>query len=184
VHPRAADEIKVGVLGLGELGGAAAIELVRQGFDVRGWSRSSKSITGVRSSAGLAALPAFLADLDIVVVMLPSTPETDGLFDADHLLMLPKGAAFINVSRGSIVDEPALLAALASGHLSGATLDVFAKEPLTADHPFWSMSNVLVTPHLASVAVPNSASEQIAENIRRTRSSLPPLHRVDPIRGY
>ena len=184
VHPRAADEIKVGVLGLGELGGVAAVALARQGFDVRGWARSAKAISGVRTSAGRAALPAFLAGLDIAVVMLPSTPETDGLIDADHLRMLPRGAALINVSRGSIVDEAALLAALRSGHLSGATLDVFAHEPLPADHPFWAMTTVLVTPHLASVAVPGSASAQIADNVCRVRSGLAPQHRVDPARGY
>lgn len=183
-HPRAPEEIRVGVLGLGELGGRAAAELVRQGFDVRGWSRTPRTIAGVATCHGPQALAPFLAELDIVVVMLPSTPATRGLLDARHLACLPRGAAFVNVSRGDIVDEPALVGALRSGAIGAATLDVFAVEPLPDGHPFWRMPQVLVTPHLASVALPRSAARQIADNIARIERGEAPRHVVDRGRGY
>lgn len=184
VHPREACETRVGVLGLGELGATAAAELVRHGFDVRGWSRSPKSVAGVSCVHGKDALPRFLSELDIAVVMLPLTPETRRLLGRDMLSALPAGAKLINVSRGAVVDEQALLEALKSGHIAEATLDVFETEPLPPEHPFWTMENVLITPHLASVALPRSAAQQIAENIRRVRSGREVLNRVDPRRGY
>ena len=184
IHPREAGSIRVGVLGLGELGGLAATELTRQGFDVHGWSRTLHTLPGVTSSAGLDALPDFLRELEILVVMLPLTPQTRGLLDAARLAMLPHGAKLINVARGSVVDEAALIAALQSGAIGAATLDVFQTEPLAEDHPFWTMPTVLITPHLASVAIPGSAAVQIAENIRRIRDGQEPQHRVDPARGY
>ena len=184
IHPREAGSIRVGVLGLGELGGLAATELARQGFDVRGWSRTPRRLPDVTSSAGLDALPAFLGSLDILVVMLPLTRQTRGLLDAARLAMLPRGAKFINVARGAVVDEAALITALRSGAIGAATLDVFQTEPLAAGHPFWTMPTVLVTPHLASVAIPASAAMQVAENIQRIRDGNTPLHRVDRARGY
>jgi glyoxylate/hydroxypyruvate reductase A len=174
----------VGVMGLGELGGRAAADLVRHGFQVLGWSRTPKRIEGVECCAGDAALEGFLARAGILVVMLPLTPSTTGLLDARRLAMLPQGAAFVNVSRGPVVDEAALLAALRSGAIGEATLDVFAVEPLPEGHPFWAMEQVLVTPHLASIALPASAAAEIAENIRRVRAGQAVLHRVDAGRGY
>ncbi|MEP9378739.1 glyoxylate/hydroxypyruvate reductase A [Aquabacter sp. CN5-332] len=184
VPPRTADEISVGILGLGQLGATAARELLRQGFKVKGWSRSPKDIEGVECAAGLDALPTFLGGCEILVVMLPLTGETRHLLDAARLACLPKGAKLINVARGPIVDEPALVAALQAGHIAEATLDVFEKEPLPAESPLWKMDNVLITPHLASVAIPKSAAAQIADNIRRVRAGEPVEHRVDPSRGY
>ncbi|WP_375454184.1 2-hydroxyacid dehydrogenase [uncultured Methylobacterium sp.] len=184
VHPREAREIRVGVLGLGQLGAAAATELARQGFCVSGWSRTPKHLPGVACHAGREALAAFLADTEILVVMLPLTPETRGLLGAGELAALPAGAKLINVARGAIVDEAALVEALASGRLGGATLDVFAREPLDRDHPLWRLPNVLVTPHLASVAIPASAARQVADNIARVRDGRAPLQRIDLARGY
>ncbi|GLK55716.1 glyoxylate/hydroxypyruvate reductase A [Methylopila capsulata] len=184
VHPRAAEEIRVGVMGLGELGAAAAKEIARQGFDVRGWSRSPKTIEGVACSAGMAALSAFLGGCEILVVMLPLTPETRGLLSAERLALLPEGAKFVNVSRGPVVDEAALVDALTRRSISDATLDVFETEPLPETSPLWRLDNVLITPHLASIALPTSAATQIAENVRRIRSGQPPLHAVDRRRGY
>jgi glyoxylate/hydroxypyruvate reductase len=97
---------------------------------------------------------------------------------------LPRGAAFINVARGAVVDEPALVAALQSGQIGEATLDVFATEPLPPGHPFWAMDNVLITPHVASIAPPNSAAAEIAANIRRVRAGEAVLHQTDLVRGY
>lgn len=184
IAPRSAEDITVGVLGLGQLGGAAASELVRQGFRVQGWSRTARALPGIACFHGMDTLDTFLASSEILVVMLPLTPETRHLLDARRLACLPRGAKFINVARGAIVDEPALVAALRSGHISQATLDVFEVEPLPPESPLWGMDTVLLTPHLASIAIPRSAARQIAENIRRVRSGLPPEHRVDPARGY
>jgi glyoxylate/hydroxypyruvate reductase A len=154
------------------------------GFDVRGWSRTPKSIPGVKCAAGIDSLDGFLAECDMVVIMLPITPDTRGLLDARRLALLPRGAKLINVSRGAVVDEPALIDALRSGQIGEATLDVFTVEPLPHGHPFWSMENVLITPHLASITVPEDAARDVAESIRRVRSGAPPLHRIDPRRGY
>lgn len=184
VHPRPAEEIRVGVLGLGELGATAALELARQGFQVSGWSRTPRSLEGVRCVHGLQALDDFLGGCEIVVVLLPLTPDTRGLLDAERLARLPRGARFINVSRGPVVVEAALVEALRSGRIGEATLDVFEVEPLPADSPLWGMDNVLVTPHLASIAIPASAAAQIAENIRRVEAGEEVLNRVDPTRGY
>src|SRR5690606_6664669 len=117
-------------------------------------------------------------------VMLPLTSQTHGLLDRARLRQLPRGAKFINVARGAIVDEPALIELLEEGHIAEATLDVFVEEPLPPDHPFWRMDNVLVTPHLASFAIPEGAAGQIAANVARVRAGLEPLNRVDPARGY
>jgi glyoxylate/hydroxypyruvate reductase A len=184
IHPRALGTFRVGVLGLGVLGAAAAEALARVGFDVRGWARSPKTIPGVRCVWGAEALDPFLAETDILLIMLPLTPETRGLMDARRLGLLPRGARLVNVARGGLVDEAALIAALRSGAIAEATLDVFAVEPLPAGHPFWSMSNVLITPHLASFTVPEDAARDVAESIRRVRSGGEPLHRIDPRRGY
>jgi glyoxylate/hydroxypyruvate reductase len=184
IHPRPLSTVRVGVLGLGELGGACAQALAGAGFDVRGWARSEKSIEGVKCHAGSGTLDRFLAESDILVVMLPLTAETRGLLDARRLALLPDGSKLINVSRGAIVDEAALLDALRRGRIAEATLDVFAVEPLPAEHPFWTMDNVLITPHLASITVPEDAARDVAESIRRVRSGAEPLHRIDPRRGY
>jgi len=184
VHPRALSTIKVGVLGLGELGAPAAMALAQAGFNVRGWARSPKSVSGVSCFAGPDVLPRFLADSEILVVMLPLTSETRGLLGAREIAMLPKSAKLVNVSRGAVVDEAAMIGALRSGQLGGATLDVFTVEPLPKDHVLWGMENVLITPHLASITVPEAAARDVAESIRRVRAGLEPLHRTDPGRGY
>lgn len=184
IHPRNPETITVGILGLGELGLTAALECARQGYRVRGWSNTLKSVEGIETSAGLTALPDILGDSDILVCMLPQTPQTRGLLNIERLAQMKRGAVFVNVSRGSIVDEPALIEALRSGHIAEVTLDVFASEPLSPDSALWAMDNVLITPHLASVALPGSAAQQIGENVRRLRSGQELLSRVDPRRGY
>jgi glyoxylate/hydroxypyruvate reductase A len=184
IHPRNPEDIRVGILGLGELGSAAALECARQGFQVSGWSRSPKALDGVRCVSGAEALPDFLAGSEIIVCMLPLTPETERLLDAEHFAMMRTGTKFINVSRGKVVDEDALIAALRSGHIAEATLDVFDTEPLPPENPLWSLPGVLITPHLSSIALPASAAAQLAENVRRIRRGEEPLSRVEPKRGY
>lgn len=184
IRPRETHAIKVGVLGLGELGGLAAEELARLGFDVRGWSRSKKDIPAVACHWGDEGLEQVLRDSHILVVMLPLTPLTKGLLDHARLSLLPAGAAFINASRGHVVVEEDLIGLLRSGHIAEATLDVFEAEPLPLQSPLWSMENVLITPHIASVPLPGSAAPSIAQNIARLRAGLPPLHQVSADRGY
>ena len=183
-HPRSPQETTVAVLGLGQLGATAAHEVQRQGFRTLGWSRSPRQIDGVACFSGAETLDGVLGQADIVVLMLPLTPETHGLFDRARLQRLKPGAAFVNVARGALVDQGALTALLANGHIGSATLDVFAREPLPADDPLWAMPQVLVTPHLASVAIPSSSARQIAANILRVAAGEPPDNRIDPARGY
>jgi glyoxylate/hydroxypyruvate reductase A len=182
--PRALDTVKVGLLGLGELGQSAAQALARLSIDVTGWSRSPKTVPGIRCVHGLDALDALIASSEILVIMLPLTHETEGLMSEARLRLMPKGAKLVNVARGPVVDEAALIQALADGHLGGATLDVFVREPLPADSPLWRMPNVLITPHLASSPVPDASAKVIAESIRRVRRGESPLHLADPARGY
>lgn len=183
-HPRSPEDITVAVLGLGQLGARAAHEVQRQGFRTLGWSRSAAGIDGVECFAGLDTLDGVLGQADIVVVMLPLTPQTRGLFTRERLEKMRPGAAFVNVARGALVDQPALAELLRSGHIGGATLDVFEREPLPADDPLWHLPNVLVTPHLASVALPSSSARQIAANILRVNAGEAPQHVIDPSRGY
>lgn len=183
-HPRSPEEIRVAVLGLGQLGSLAASELQRQGFSVSGWSRSAAEIAGVQCFAGMETLDAVLSRADILVVMLPLTPATRGLLSRERLMQLPHGASIINVARGSVIDQAALTDLLQNGHLGGATLDVFEREPLPAADPLWRMENVLITPHLASVAIPSSAAKRIAENILRASRGEPLGDVIHLSRGY
>lgn len=183
-HPRSPEDIRVAVLGLGELGAYAASELQRQGLTVLGWSRQPRQLAGIQCFAGLETLDTVLSQADILVIMLPLTPQTQGLLSRDKLTRLPSGAALINVARGALIDQEAMTDLLKNGHLGAATLDVFAREPLPADHPLWRMDNVLITPHLASVAIPSSAAAQIAENILRVSRGEQPNNQIDPLRGY
>jgi glyoxylate/hydroxypyruvate reductase A len=177
-------ERAVGILGLGEIGRDLATKLTLFGFRLAGWSRTPKQMRHVESFHGDAGLKPFLARSEIVVCVLPLTPETEGILDAEAFAALPKGAVVINAARGGHVVEPDLLAALDSGHLAAAQLDVFRQEPLPPDHPFWTHPKVRVTPHNAGTTNPNTAAEQIVENLRRLRLGQPLLNVVDPIRGY
>lgn len=182
--PPLARERRVGVLGLGELGGACAAALAGLGFDVAGWSRRALSDAPVSAHAGEAGLALLLGRSEILVLLLPATPATDNLLDARRLALLPPGAVVINPGRGSLIDDAALLAALDAGRLGHATLDVFRTEPLPPDHAFWAHPRVTVTPHIAADTRPATAAEAVAENVRRGEAGLPFLHQVDRARGY
>ncbi|PWE32126.1 glyoxylate/hydroxypyruvate reductase A [Maritimibacter sp. 55A14] len=183
VPPLARDRA-VGILGLGALGQACAAALAALNFRVGGWSRSPKAFDGITSHHGEDGLAELLADSDILVLLLPLTPQTENLLDAQRLALMPEGAVLINPGRGQLIDDDALLAALDRGHLGHATLDVFREEPLPAAHPFWAHPRVTVTPHIASETRPMSAARLIAENIRRGEAGEPFLHLVDRARGY
>lgn len=180
----AAADKRVGILGLGTLGLQAAQLLQSVGYTVSGWSRSAKQVAGVEVFAGDAALDPFLAQADILVCLLPLTPSTTGILNADRFAKLPKGAGIILCSRGEHVVVPDLVASLRSGHLRGAILDVFDKEPLLPDNSLWSEPGILATPHMAGLAKPRVIADQIAENIRRMQSGEVLLNRVDPALGY
>ena len=189
VHPesscRSADpERRVGILGLGELGAACARALVALNFDVAGWARRPKEIAGMACHAGEGGLETVLARSEILVLLLPHTPETESLLDAGTIAKLPDGAVILNPGRGALIDDDALLAALDAGHIGHATLDTFRVEPLPDDHPFWRHPKVTVTPHIASETRASTAAQVIAENIRRGEAGEPFLHLVDRTAGY
>ena len=182
--PPLARERPVAMLGMGALGTACARALTALKFPVTGWSRSPKTIDGIPCHHGEDGLQSVLAKAQIVVTLLPKTPDTENLLDARRLALLPDGAVILNPGRGALIDDGALLAALNSGRLAHATLDVFRQEPLPADHPFWAHPRVTVTPHIAADTRPTSAARVIAENVRRGEAGLNLLHLVDRARGY
>lgn len=180
----ARERYAVGVLGLGVIGAAIATTLARQGFAVRGHAQSRKSLAGVDCRAGPAEFASFLEGLDVLVNVLPATGATRGLLDRAALARLAPGAHLVNVGRGSAVIETDLLALLDEGHLSGATLDVFATEPLPADHPFWRRPGIVVTPHVAAETELAPAIEQVADKLARWSRGEAVSGRVDRDRGY
>lgn len=182
--PPLARDRRVSVLGLGNLGETCAVALAMLGFDVAGWSRRPKQIEGITCLSGDAGLRAALARADILVTLLPATPETDNLLNAETLACLPQGASIINPGRGTLIDDDALLAALDTGQVAQATLDVFRTEPLPSDDRFWAHPRVTVTPHIASETRADTASDAIADNIRRGEAGLPFRHLVDRSAGY
>lgn len=167
-HPRiAASARKVGVIGLGALGAPVACALKQQGFDVCGWSRSQRSIEGIEVFAGSAGMARFLAACEIVVAILPLAPETVGMFDHAFFAAMRPGSCFINVGRGVQVDTDALIRALVSNKLGGATLDVLASEPVPPEHPAWTTPNLRLTPHIATSANAVSAAPEIIANFHK-----------------
>lgn len=182
--PKIARHRPVAVLGLGELGSAAARALAALNFPVTGWSRSAKAIPGVHCLSGPDGLARALSAAEIVVTLVPNTPETTNLLNAERLALLPRGAAIVNPGRGTVIDDDALLAALDAGQVGQATLDVFRVEPLPPEHPFWAHPRVTVTPHIAAATHPETASAVVVENIRRAMAGEALLHRVDRARGY
>jgi glyoxylate/hydroxypyruvate reductase A len=163
---------------------AAARACQALGFPVQGWTRSQREVDGVTTFHGEGGLAAMLARTDILVCLLPLTPQTRGIVDARCLALLPRGAFLINAARGGHVVAGDLLAALDSGHIAAAALDVFEPEPLPADHPFWGHPRVLVWPHAASITIPSSAAPQVVDNLRRAREGQPLLNLVDFSAGY
>ena len=174
----------IGVMGIGVIGGDTARKVKALGFDVLGWSRSEKELEGIRCFHGPDGLRAFLGESNMIICVLPLTAETRGIINKDTLGQLPRGAYVINVARGGHVVDADLLAALDSGQIAGAALDVFHTEPLPPDHPYWVHPKVLVTPHMAGEINPRTASLQLAENIDRVRKGQPLLNVVDPKVGY
>jgi glyoxylate/hydroxypyruvate reductase A len=179
-----AGERRVSFLGLGMFASDAARKLRALGFDVAGWSRTEKHLPGIAAFHGDAGLPALLARSEILVCLLPLTPETQGILCASLFAQLPRGAAIVNAGRGAHLVEADLVPALDSGQLSAAVLDVFRTEPLPPEHPFWRDERIVVTPHVAAATNPGTASLVVAESIRRLRGGQPLLNVVDRARRY
>ena len=177
-------ERRVGIMGLGVLGAHAGSRLTDLGFAVAGWTRTAKDIARIENFHGEAALVPFLNRSHILICLLPLTPATENILDAAAFAALPAGACIINCGRGAQIVDADLLAALDSGHLAGATLDVFRTEPLPASHPFWGHPKVSVVPHIAALTMPETAAPVVADNIRRWREDKSLLNGVDPQAGY
>ena len=175
---------RVGILGLGELGMFCAHKLADFGFQTCGWSRSQKTDDRVECFSGADGLDAVLAQSEILVLLLPNTPDTTGIICAESITKMRDGVAIINPGRGPLINDDDLLGALDNGKVSGATLDVFDIEPLPADHPYWTHPKILVTPHIASETRKDTACDTVAENIRRGEAGEPFLHLVDKSAGY
>jgi glyoxylate/hydroxypyruvate reductase len=176
-------ERRIGLLGYGLLGQATAQRLQPFGFPLAAWARSPRP-ADIELFLGEAQLAPFLARTDMLVCLLPLTPATHGIINAHTLGLLPRGAAIVNVARGKHIVDADLIEALDSGHIVGATLDVFATEPLPGDHPFWKHPKVTITPHIAALTNPATAAQQICDNIKRSLAGAPLLNVVDPAVGY
>lgn len=178
------EEFVIGVMGAGALGQAVAKRLVSFGFHVRTWSRSEKQIPNVKSYYGNEQLPAFLSGTRVVINLLPSTPETVGILNQQLFSQLQQGAYVINLARGAHLIEQDLLSALDTGQVAGAALDVFASEPLSQMHPFWTHPRIAITPHVAAFTQPKEAMDMIVSNINRIEAGEAPVGVVDMERGY
>ncbi|WP_299999366.1 glyoxylate/hydroxypyruvate reductase GhrA [uncultured Cedecea sp.] len=178
------EEFTVGLLGAGVLGGKVAESLTAWGFPVRCWSRSNKEYPGVSSYVGNEQLPAFLSGTRVLINLLPNTPQTAGIINQNLLNQLAEGAYVLNLARGAHLVESDLLAALDSGKIKGAMLDVFAKEPLPVDSPLWRHPRVAITPHIAAVSRPDEAATFIASTVARIEEGTVPAGEVSISRGY
>jgi glyoxylate/hydroxypyruvate reductase len=184
-HPvRPASTRRVGVMGMGTLGRAALAQLRQLGFDCAGWSRSRRDDPGIRCYAGESELGEFLARTDILVCLLPLTPETRGILGQRVFYALPRGASLVNAARGGHLSQPDLLSALERGQLSAAILDVCEPEPLPPGHPFWDHPRIWLTPHIASSTQAETAAQALLHNLRRYDAGLPLEGVVDRSHGY
>lgn len=181
---RTAASRTVGVMGLGTLGQAVLSRLSPFGFSLRGWNRSPRRIEGVACFSGPAEFESFLSGCEILICLLPLTPETRGILSAELFAKLPAGAALVNTGRGGHLVEQDLIPALDEGRLSAAVLDVTAVEPTPADHPFWRHPRIVLTPHIASMTQPESAGRVLLDNVRRHMAGEPMIGLVDLGRGY
>ncbi len=184
-----ASEVQIGLMGLGELGRASANLLHQLGFGLRGWSRTPKQLNNVACFHGTDGLDAFLSETDILVCLLPLTPDTEGLIGTAVFEKLRRdgalgGPVFINAGRGRIHVESDIVAALQNDLLKAASLDVFEVEPLPQDSPLWNLENLIITPHVAAVSNPKALSHLISRQVRAHQEGRELDHLVDVTRGY
>lgn len=179
-----ASRTPIGVMGLGAIGGPVARQLAQSGYSVSGWSRTSKDLDNIRCFAGRDQLTDFLQKVQILVCLLPLTKETEGILDLELFKQIQSPGWIINVARGDHLVDEDLIYALDSNLLQGAWLDVFSEEPLPDKHPFWNRSNIIITPHVASITPPEEAAGQIVENYKRTLSGMDLNNVVDRTLEY
>ena len=184
IDPYFVRDFPVGVMGLGVIGSVVAQRLAAAGYAVAGWAKSPKQIERVEVFAGNETFRKFLSRSRVVVNALPLTPQTENILDAAAFAAIPRGGYVVNVGRGAHVVDRDLIAALDSGQLEGAMLDVFREEPLPSSHPFWRHPKVVVTPHVAAPTIASEVQAQVIENIRRLERGESPLGLVDRDRGY
>lgn len=183
VAPLEGSRTTVGVLGLGHIGGRTARTFASLGFRVIGWSRSAKTMEGVECRHGADALRDVLAACDYVACVLPSTALTRDLFDADMFAAMKPGATIVNVGRGDLIVDDALLESLDASHLGGAVLDVFRSEPLPPEHRFWTHPKITITPHVSGWHL-TGGLQDVAENYKRLAAGEGLLHEVDRAAEY
>lgn len=182
--PPLATGVNVGILGLGALGSSVAKALSSIGFKVQGWSQTKKDIANVESFAGFEGLTKVLSSAQILILLLPLTPNTKFIINSKTVKLLPRDAIIINPGRGLLINDDALLEALNSGQVSHATLDVFSKEPLSPKHPYWEHPKVTVTPHIAAHTRPQSSADTLAKSILQIRRGEIPVGLVNPKTFY
>lgn len=188
-YPERASTINVGIMGLGQLGADAADKLTYLGYNVAGWSRSPKGIKGIEEFSGANQLDAFLARTDILVCLLPLTPETADILNMDNFKKLrrgelPGGPCIVNAARGGHQKEDDIAQALKDDTLGAASLDVFKVEPLPKESPLWRLDNCYITPHIAAISGLKAGVKLVSDQIKRYEATGELLHRVDLDRGY
>lgn len=181
---RRREALRIGVMGVGVLGARVARAFVALGYPVEGFSRRAREVDGIRVNHGPERWPGFLVRSDVLILLAPLTPDTERIIDHAALAMLPSGAWLINVARGALVDDDALIDALDRGHLAGASLDVFRTEPLPPSHPFWSHPRIRVTPHVSGPTLVPESAAQVADKIQRLARGEAVSGRVDRRDGY
>ena len=179
-----ANQVEIGILGLGTLGSATAEKLKKLNFNVKGWAATEKKVSEVKSLVGSEGLATILSTSDFLILLLPLTVETKNIINAESLRLVKNGAILINAGRGGLIKDNDLLNALDSGKLAGCTLDVFNKEPLPPEHPFWSHDKVTVTPHISAPTRLKSSVKSILKNIGRIKKGLRPIGLVEKQRSY
>ena len=179
-----ANQVNIGVLGLGTLGSATARKLKKLDFNVTGWSATRKKISGVKSLVGQEGLTNILSRSDYLILLLPLTQQTKTIINSETLKLIKNGAILINAGRGGLIDDDDLLKALDGGKLSECTLDVFNEEPLPPEHPFWFHDKVTVTPHISAPTRLKSSIKAILKNIARIKKGLHPIGLVEKERHY
>ena len=178
------EQFKVGVLGLGAIGSAVSQSLLAQGYAVSAFVSYARQLDGVEIYAGDDQFAQFMGTLDVLINVLPLTPATHHFLNEERLSLLPRGAKVINISRGAVIDEAALLALLNSGHIGGAALDVFSEEPLPDHSPLWQHPTVNITPHASGQTYVRSAIKSVVENIKKMKAGEQPGPLFDLTRGY
>lgn len=182
--PQNRSDFTIGVLGMGVLGQRIIQALQQFNFPIHAWSRTPKKMDGVTTFSGAEELPQFLNTCKVLVCIIPLTDDTRGILNHAHLSMLPTGAYVINVARGAHIVEDDLLQLVQSGHIVGATLDVFSEEPLPITHPFWQEKRITITPHIAAITMIDESAQQIAQKIAALEKGDAVEGLVDRLRGY